>query len=96
MSQEATAQAQDIEAYIEAQAGTEIAGRFAERLFERIDKIGDLPFGGTPRDELLHGLRSVPFRDSATIFYRVADDEVLIAAVLYRGRDPAAYFDPAA
>ena len=89
---EATDQIEAIGDYLAEQASTDIARSFTSRLATRCQKIGGLPFGGTPRDELRPGLRSVPFEDAATIFYRVAEGEVLIAAILYRARDAGAYF----
>lgn len=89
---EATDQIEDIGNYIAREASPAVARNFAAKLVARCLKIGDLPYGGTPRDELRAGLRSVPFEGAATIFYQVEEDEVIIASVLYRGRDPAAYF----
>lgn len=45
------------------------------------------PRRGTPRDEIMPGLRSIPFERRATIFYRVGEEEVEIVHILYRGRD---------
>ena len=87
-----SAQIDDIEAYIAEQGSPERALAFATRLLARCHRIGDVPFGGRPRDDLQPGIRSVPFEGAATIFYRLIEHEVLIVAVLSRGRDQAAYF----
>lgn len=90
---EATEQIEAIGNYLAENASPDVARRMTAKLVTRCYRIGGLPFGGTPRDELRSGLRSVPFDHNATIFYRVTQTEVLISAVLYRGRDVTTYFD---
>ncbi|MBC8129967.1 MAG: type II toxin-antitoxin system RelE/ParE family toxin [Rhizobiaceae bacterium] len=68
-----------------------IASRFVERMMMRCRKIGDVPRGGRARDDLLPGLRTVPFERSAVIAYRVAD-QVEIPNVFYGGRDYEALY----
>ena len=60
----------------------------------RCDRVGLTPFSGRPRPDLQEGARSVSFRRSATIIYRVEPDRVLILRVLRRGRDVEAQFTP--
>jgi toxin ParE1/3/4 len=68
------------------------ADRFLERVIIRCEKIGNIPFGGRPRDDLLAGLRTVPFEKTTIIAYRVIDDVVEITNVFHGGRDYEALF----
>jgi toxin ParE1/3/4 len=63
------------------------AERFTGRLVAACERIGDLPFGGRPRDDLSPGLRTVPFEKRAVIAYVVEGETVLITNVFYGGRD---------
>ena len=89
---EALGQIEDIGSYIAEHGSSARARAFTTRLTTRCHAIGGMPFGGTPRDELGPELRSIPFEQAATIFYRVTNAEVLVVAVLYRGRDQISYF----
>ncbi len=68
------------------------AERFIARIRARCERIGDVPLGGRPRDDLLPGLRTVPFEDSAVIAYVVRDDRVEIVDIFYGGRDYEALY----
>jgi toxin ParE1/3/4 len=73
-----------------------IARDFVERIKARCSRIGDAPSGGTPRDDLEPGLRTVPFEKTAVIAYKVEDDRVRIGNVFYGGKDfEALYHDRA-
>lgn len=63
------------------------AERFTGRLVTACERIGDIPLGGRPRDDLLPGLRTVPFERRAVIAYMMADETVIITNVFYGGRD---------
>jgi toxin ParE1/3/4 len=63
------------------------ADRFVGRLIGACERIGDIPHGGRPRDDLLPGLRSVPFEKRAVITYLVENEQVVITNVFYGGRD---------
>jgi len=67
------------------------ANRFVSRIMARCRKIGDVPNGGRPRDDLEPGLRTVPFESSAVIAYHVTD-AVEIINVFFGGRDYEALF----
>lgn len=72
---------------VENGASVQAALKFVLRIEERCQKIGDAPRSGRPRDDLLAGLRTVPFEHSAIIAYVVEQDAVWIANVFYGGRD---------
>nr|WP_245327720.1 MULTISPECIES: type II toxin-antitoxin system RelE/ParE family toxin [Xanthobacter] len=71
-----------------------VAQGFIERIMRRCRSIGDVPFGGRPRDDLQPGLRMVPFERSAVIAY-LAPEAVEITNIFYGGRDyEALYHEP--
>ena len=59
---------------------------------DRCDRIGNVPHGGRPRDDLEPGLRTVPFEHSAVIAYKVEDDLVRIVNIFYGGRDFESFY----
>lgn len=81
-----------IDDIVEASGSTTVALGYTDRIETRCEKIGSAPHGGTPRDDLKPGLRTVPFERSALICYVVEADAVWITNVFRRGRDVAAYF----
>ena len=60
---------------------------YTRRIYDRCLRIGDAPLGGRPRDDLLAGLRTVPFERSAVIAYTIEDDCVWITNIFHGGRD---------
>jgi toxin ParE1/3/4 len=46
----------------EASRSSAIAGRFIRRIRDRCERIGDVPSGGRPRDDLAPGLPTVPLK----------------------------------
>lgn len=73
-------------------ASRQTASRFIARIADRAQRIGDVPFGGRPRDDLTPGLRTVPFEDRAVIAYVVRNDMVEIVDIFYGGRDYEALY----
>jgi toxin ParE1/3/4 len=71
---------------IREEAVAEQAWRFVQRIRARCERIGDVPHGGRPRDDLAPGLRTVPFERSAVIAYMFEDHQVRVTNVLYGGR----------
>ncbi|PKP90634.1 MAG: plasmid stabilization protein [Alphaproteobacteria bacterium HGW-Alphaproteobacteria-16] len=76
-----------IEAYIVEHATLEIATRYVEAILEKIAGLDAYPFRGTPRDDLRPGVRTIVFRRSVLIAYRVDEEVVTILNILTRGRD---------
>lgn len=68
------------------------AERFTARLVAACERIGRVPHGGRPRDDLLPGLRTVPFEKRAVIAYLVEAETVVITNVFYGGRDYEALY----
>lgn len=65
----------------------QIAEQFVRRIKARCEKIGHAPSGGRRRDDLMAGLRVIPFERSAIIAYIVEPKRVRILNVFYGRRD---------
>lgn len=63
------------------------AERYVERIIAFCEKIGTMPRGGKPRDDLVPGLRTFPFEKRAVIAYFIEGETVLITNVFHGGRD---------
>jgi len=50
------------------------ARNYTRRIRDRCLRIGNVPFGGRARDDLVPGLRTVPFESSAVIAYTIEGD----------------------
>ncbi|UVK57188.1 type II toxin-antitoxin system RelE/ParE family toxin [Mesorhizobium sp. AR02] len=88
LSENAISDLETIGAYILENSGSEnIANGFVDRINERCQKIGNAPRGGRSRDEILPGLRAVPFERSAVITYVIESDVIRIVNIFYGGRD---------
>jgi len=73
--------------YLAAASGSNsVAQAYVQRIMARCRRIGDVPNGGRPRNDLLEGLRTVPFEKAVVITYRVSN-MVEILNVFYGGRD---------
>lgn len=64
-----------------------VARGFVSRIRRRCVDIGNVPFGGRPRDDLEPGLRTIAFERSAVIAYKIEDDSVRITNIFYGGRN---------
>jgi toxin ParE1/3/4 len=67
------------------------ADSFVDRIVSYCQSFSEFPHRGTLRDEIRPGLRTVGWRRTVTVAFRVnsTTEEVLILGVLYRGRDLA-------
>ena len=72
---------------VESGASVEVALKFVLRIEDRCQRMGDAPRSGRRRDDLLAGLRTVPFEHSAVIAYVIEQDMVWITNIFYGGRD---------
>ncbi|MGO9741410.1 MAG: type II toxin-antitoxin system RelE/ParE family toxin [Roseiarcus sp.] len=70
----------------------ETARRFTQRIRERCERIGNVPFGGRARDDLFPGLRTVPFEHSAVVAYTIEGECVWITNIFHGGRDYEALY----
>jgi toxin ParE1/3/4 len=64
-----------------------IANLFIQRLYDAGARIGEMPYGGRQRDDLMPGLRTIAFERKAVIAYVVTQNTVTITNVFYGGRD---------
>ncbi len=69
------------------------ADKFVTRIEKRCQAIGNAPHGGKPRNDLLAGLRTVPFEKRTIIAYIIVNEAVEITNVFYGGRDYEALFE---
>ena len=72
---------------VEASGHATVAQNFILRIYDRCEQLADFPEIGVARDDLVLGIRMLAFERRASIFYRIAEGEVQITNVLYRGRD---------
>ncbi|MCA0013115.1 type II toxin-antitoxin system RelE/ParE family toxin [Mesorhizobium sp. B292B1B] len=72
---------------IESGGSPDVALRFVLRIEDRCQSIGNAPRGGRSRDDIVPGLRTVPFEHSALIAYVIESDVVHILNIFYGGRD---------
>jgi toxin ParE1/3/4 len=71
----------------EASQNFHTAFKFVTRIEARCEKIGDIPHIGTARNDILPGLRIVPFERSAVILYMLEANRIRITNIFYGGRD---------
>jgi toxin ParE1/3/4 len=72
---------------------TIVAERVANRIVDRCERIGRIPFGGRPHGDTEPMVRTVPFEDKAVIAYRVVGPDVDILRIFYGGRDWGSILD---
>ena len=78
----------EIQRYLRSKGASFATARgFTARIKARCEKIGNVPHIGTARDDILPGLRMVPFERSAVILYVVETNRVRITNIFYGGRD---------
>lgn len=63
-----------------------LARAYTGRIRATCQRIGDVPLGGVPRDDIGSGIRSWAFERRAVILYRVLSHEVVVVRVIHRGR----------
>jgi toxin ParE1/3/4 len=73
--------------YITAQANSERADAFVERIVSFCIGLSTFPKRGMPRDDILIGLRTTVFARSVTIAFTVSAREILIEGVHHGGQD---------
>ena len=90
---EAQTDFRDIYMYVLTRSGDKaMAEGFYQRIRTRCERIGLVPLGGRPRDDLEPGLRTVPFERTAVIAYKVEDESVRVTNIFYGGRDYEAIY----
>jgi toxin ParE1/3/4 len=78
----------EIQRYLRSQGASFATARgFTRRIRVRCGKISNVPHIGTARDDILPGLRMVPFERSAVILYVVETHRIRITNIFFGGRD---------
>jgi toxin ParE1/3/4 len=86
LSRPALADLERIGDWVAANAGTEVALAYLDRIESACARLADFPLRGTPRDDLGPGVRTISFEGRATIVYRVEVATVLILGIFHAGR----------
>jgi toxin ParE1/3/4 len=87
LAPQARADLDEIWDYVFSESGSEaIADRLLDSIADRFDFLNDWPNAGRQRDELSRGYRSHAAGDYV-IFYRVAQDDLVVQRVLHGRRD---------
>jgi toxin ParE1/3/4 len=74
-----------------ADPGTAYA--YTSGIEEHAQRLAQFPHRGTPRDDLVPGLRTVPYRRRVTIAYRVLEDRVEVLRLVHAGQDWEGMFE---
>ena len=77
----------DIEVWLEAQTSKSFARNYTDRLVDYCMRLDIASQRGTPRDDVLPGLRIVGFERRLAIAFAVHDDRVEILRIFRGGRD---------
>lgn len=64
-----------------------IAKNFTNRIFERCEKIGNVPNGGVCRPDLGENIQLIPFEKKAVILYKIENESIVIVNIIYGGRE---------
>lgn len=68
-------------------ADPDTAYRYTSAVEAQVVKLGRFPRRGTPRDDLVPGMRTISFRGRTIIAYRVDQSKVEILRLLHSGQD---------
>lgn len=86
LSRLALADLERIGDWIAANAGTDVALAYLDRLELACAALIEFPRRGTRRGDLGQDVRTISFEGRATIAYRVEEQRVLILGVFHAGR----------
>jgi toxin ParE1/3/4 len=84
----ARSQLRKLERYLANRFYRDRAADFVVRIAVACRALGQAPQRGISHDQVIPGLRSIGFEGTVEIFFRVLEDEVVIQAVYYRGKNP--------
>jgi toxin ParE1/3/4 len=77
----------DLYRYVSEESGHEVAGRYIDRIEAACMALARFPKRGRARHDLRPGLRILGFERRAIIAFVVTERQVVIARILYGGRD---------
>lgn len=73
--------------WIAERADPDTAFDYTSRIEAHAAKLAEFPERGTPRDDLVPGMRTVPYRRRTVIAYRVSGGAVEILRLVHAGQD---------
>lgn len=73
--------------WIADRADPETAFAYAARIEELAERLAEFPHRGTPRDDLVPGMRTVPYRRRVTVAYQVLENCVEVLRLVQSGQD---------
>ena len=73
--------------WIAERATGDVALAYTSRIEAHAAKLASFPNRGTPRNDLVQGMRTVHYRRRTVIAYRVRDDSVEILRLVRAGQD---------
>ncbi|MDE1919038.1 MAG: type II toxin-antitoxin system RelE/ParE family toxin [Sphingomonadales bacterium] len=83
----------ELHRWLSVAADPSTASSYIDRIEERITGLQAFPDRGTPRDDLVAGLRTLSFERRIVIAYRVDGGEVTVLRVIDGARDLAGIFN---
>lgn len=86
LSRQALADLARIGDWVAANAGTQVALAYLDRIETTCARLADFPLRGTPRGDLGPGVHTISFEGRATIAYRVEAQAVLVLGIFHAGR----------
>jgi toxin ParE1/3/4 len=87
-------QMQELHDYIALHSSESMADGYIDRIERYCGRLADFPHRGTPRDEILPGLRTIGFERRVTVAFTLTIDTVLIEGIFYGGQDFATRLKP--
>lgn len=72
---------------IAARADPDTAFAYTSRIEDHAAALAEFPERGTPRDDLVPGLRTTTYQRRTIIAYRVTDGEVEVLRLVHAGQD---------
>jgi toxin ParE1/3/4 len=76
-----------IQTWVAEQADIDTARAYVSRIEAKFLSLNSFPLRGTPRDDLIPGLRTIPFERRLVIAYRLIDNEVWVERIVSAARD---------
>lgn len=86
LTRKAEADLDDILSYIDGEAGTAVASKFADRIDAELQKLALLGHSGVSREHISPGLRAMIFGNYC-FYFRLSGEETMIVRVLHSARD---------
>jgi plasmid stabilization system protein ParE len=85
-------QLEALELYIAGQGDPDAGARYVTSIVGHCRKLDTFPLRGTPRNDLMSGLRTIAFERRVVIGYLVEGDAVWIVGISYGGRSLSEVF----